>query len=68
MIDWQKLILNLRSAGLSTLMVSKRANMDAQTVTRFARGELKEPRFSQGLALLDLHLIACPEKHQEIRL
>ena len=63
-IDWQKIILNLRHAGCTTKLIYTKAKMDESTVRRFARGELKEPRFSQGLELLDLHERFCPEKHK----
>lgn len=68
MIDWQKVILNLRASGLSASATARRVKADAATVQRLARGEIKEPRFSQGLALLDLHLALCPEKHKEVRI
>lgn len=62
-IDWQKVILNLRNVGVSTRLIRNTASMDESTVRRFARGELKEPRFSQGLGLLDLHEKFCPDRH-----
>ncbi len=39
------------------------AHMDDRTIHRLQRGEIAEPKFSQGLALLDLHVKWCAEKH-----
>lgn len=63
-IDWQRIVLNLRQAGCSVSEIHRRAHMDERTVQRFARGELQEPRWSQGIALLDLHHRWCPERHK----
>jgi hypothetical protein len=62
-IDWQKCVLNIRNEGLAAHRIAKKCGMDAVTAQRLARGEIKEPRFSQGLKLLDLHLGICPDKH-----
>lgn len=66
--DWQMIILNLRNAGLTYRDISKRIGMDAQTVGHLARQEIYEPKFSKGLALLNLHYDLCPEKHNRIDL
>jgi hypothetical protein len=63
-ISWQRLMLNLRSAGLSAAAVGRRCSMDPQTAGRLARGDIREPRFAAGLALLDLHHALCPEQHR----
>ena len=62
-LDWQAVVLNIRSAGLSVTAQARRVGMAPQTLRHFARGECSEPRFSQGLKLLDLHHQHCPEKH-----
>ena len=65
-INWQTCFLNIRAAGISTRALSKRIHMDPTTVQHFYRGELREPKFSQGLAALDMHLAVCPDKHHEL--
>lgn len=66
-IDWSAVVNNLRREGLSAATVARKVNADPATVQRLARGEIKEPRFSQGLALLDLHYALCPDRHQQVR-
>ena len=63
LIDWQQIVLNLRTAGVSQTAIAKRINMDATNVRRLGNGEKEEPTFSQGMKLLDLHEALCPEKH-----
>ncbi len=62
-IDWQTVTLNLRAAGCPLAKIKSGARMDDRTIHRLQRGEIAEPRFSQGLALLDLHVKWCAEKH-----
>lgn len=62
-IDWQRLFLNLRQAEISTKVISRKVQMDPATIRRFERGEQIEPKFSQGLRALDLHLQVCGDKH-----
>ena len=63
LIDWQQIVLNLRTAGVSQTAIAKRINMDATNVRRLGNGQKNEPTFSQGMKLLDLHEALCPEKH-----
>ena len=66
-VDWSRLLLNLRRAGISNAAAARQAHADQKTVARLCRGEISEPRFSQGLALLDLHIHHCgEEKHKEL--
>lgn len=63
-VDWQRVILNLRAAGLSVAALARRVQVDAQTLRHYARGEVTgDPRFTVGHRLLDLHLDLCPERH-----
>ena len=66
-IDWSAVVNNIRREGLSATSAARKVGADATTLQRLARGEIKEPRFSQGLALLDLHYALCPDRHQEVR-
>ena len=65
-IDWQKLLLNLKSAGVSYSTAARRSGLDPATTGKLVRQEIREPKFSAGLALLDLHLQICPDKHKEL--
>lgn len=62
LIDWQQLVLNLRRHQ-SLSQVGRELNMDAAMLRRLARGETSEPRLSEALQLLNLHLDLCPERH-----
>lgn len=51
-LDWQLLALKLRSvAPLST--ISKRLGRNQEWLSTIARGDVAEPKFSDGIALLD---------------
>jgi hypothetical protein len=63
-VDWQQLFLNLRAADLPTKVISRKVGLDPATIRRFQRGENLEPKWSQGLRALDLHLQLCAEKHE----
>ncbi len=66
-IDWARVINNLRSAA--RMPVSRIALMVGSTgpyLTRIGRGEIKEPGFSLGMKLLDLHHDLMGERHREV--
>ena len=51
-LDWQLLVLKLRSvAPLS--VISKRLRRNPEWLSTIARGDVMEPKFSDGIALLD---------------
>lgn len=60
-IDWQRVALNLRSAGLSLAKASARCNREHSWLGHIARGEVTKVEFHNGLDLLDLHLKTCGE-------
>ena len=62
-IDFQKVILNLRNAGLTYEAIAKKCGIDAQNIGHYARNEAYEPKLSKAVALLDLHYDLCPSKH-----
>lgn len=67
MINWQALTNNLR--GYKPLSkVAIEVDIDAGTLRRIARGDTPEPKFSQGLILLDLHYDLFPDRHKEVLL
>ena len=62
-IDWQRLVLNLKSAGFSCEWIGRKIRMDPAQIRRLGNGVKKEPTFSQGLELLNVHADLCPDKH-----
>lgn len=62
-IDWQQVVLNLRSAGLPCASQDKRIGRTAGYTQRIAAGAVKRVWFEEGVVLLDLHHALCPEKH-----
>jgi transposase-like protein len=68
-LNWQMIVLNIRTAGLPVAAIARKIGMEPETLRRCATGEAKkEPEFSKGLALLELHLSVCPDKHHLERL
>lgn len=57
-IDWQQLVLNLRKYH-SLRKLGEMLEIDYQNLSRISRGETREPKFSDGLLLLDIHSDLC---------
>jgi hypothetical protein len=66
LIDWQQLALNLRAhKPLSKLSLELGKANDY--LGHLSRDETREPKFSDGIALLNLHLDVCGiEKHRSL--
>lgn len=64
MIDWQMVTLNLRGRYKPLSQVAKEVGSDWRHLNRLARGEVAAPRWDTGIALLDLHLDKCPDRHK----
>ena len=62
-IDWQRLCLNLRKEK-PLAVFSREFGCDEKTLHRLANGDVSEPRFSIGIALLNVHVDLFPELHQ----
>ncbi len=64
MIDWQRVVLHLgQRRALSR--IGKRVGASRETLSRIKCGHShREPPFSVGLKLLDLHLRYCPDQHK----
>ena len=58
-VDWQKLALDLRTAGVPHVQASRAIGEHPGYVAQLARGEVREPKFTQGVALLNLHADKC---------
>jgi hypothetical protein len=66
-INWQKVTLNIQNNGVPLTPLSLKLGKHKGYLPQLARGEVKEPRFSDGLVLLDIHLDVCGlEKHSEL--
>lgn len=67
-VDWQRVVLDLRGAGMPAATVASHVGSSARHVQRLARGEVSEPRIRTALRLLDLHADRCPQQHSEHQL
>lgn len=65
MIDWQQIVLNLRSVGVSNKFIYAQTGIHDTTVSHYVAGTAREPTFSKGLALLKLHRKFCEREHME---
>ena len=62
-VDWRRVMLNIRR-HVPLAQLKRVVKMDDRTIQRIARGEVKEPRFSQGVAILHIHKKLCPMEHE----
>lgn len=53
-VDWQKALFNLRKHKPLT-RIADEIGCDEQTLNRISRGDVLEPRFTVGIAILNLH-------------
>ncbi len=58
-VNWQRLALNLRSAGVPCTRVDDFIGEWRGYTAKLANATTKEPKFSAGLRLLDLHTDKC---------
>jgi hypothetical protein len=66
MIDWQQLALNLRRSG-SLTSYSLKIGRNKGFINQFALGIVKEPKFEDGIKLLDLHFdVVGGQKHKQL--
>lgn len=63
-INWQRVVLNIRRSGMPVEQLAKHVGMDGDTLRHYARGESRDPRWTQAVRLLDVHAERCPEKHR----
>ena len=69
MIDWQLLVVALRTHYKPVTVISRELSINYQHLEKIATGDVKEPKFSSGVRLLDLaydHL--PPEIFERIRI
>lgn len=66
-VDWQRCALNIRQEGFPLAAVDRRIGEWAGFTAKVANGYIKEPKFSQGLGLLNIHAELCgDEKTREL--
>lgn len=59
-VDWPLLLVYLRKHNGPLSRLAPRVGMCEKTINRLARGEIAEPRFSAGVALLDVAYECLP--------
>jgi predicted transcriptional regulator len=64
-IKWQQMISNLRVAGLSYIEISMLTGFTSAEIAQMHKGDY-EPPYLQIIKLLDLHLDACPTRHNMV--
>lgn len=60
--DWERILLDLRSAGCSLSEVARKVNRDVSTVRLWMAGS--EPKESDARIVLALYAKFCPVKYQ----
>lgn len=66
LIDWQQLALNLRGHQ-SLTSLSIKHGWNKAYLCELARFQIREPKFSDGLKLLNIHLDLCGiDKHKDL--
>ena len=63
-INWQQVVLNLRSRHSSMCKMAKELNTSYDTIKELELGRSTNPRYDLGLKLLDLHYDKCRELHK----
>ena len=64
-VDWQRLALDLRMVGHSLTTAAKQVGAHPDYLRQLARGEIREPKFTKGVALLNLHADKCGAERTE---
>ena len=60
MIDWRELVILIRrKTGLSDAQIARRIGVPASTLNSWKNGNVKEPKFSRGLAAVELYVEHC---------
>ena len=68
MIDWHRLVLNLRGAGLTYTQIARASGVGRGTIANLATHRQRTVTFEDGLRLLDCHYDRCPAHHAQIRI
>ena len=58
MIDWQKTVLEIRR-HIPCQQVDRKLGLHLDYTAKLARGEIREPKYSDGVRLLELHRSLC---------
>lgn len=63
-MDFKKIISELSAAGLKQIEIAKACDCSQPTISEILQGEIKNPSFSIGLALVSLHEKVCLQKEK----
>jgi len=63
MIDWQRITLDLRQKMPCRQIDREYLGRHLDYTAKITRGEIAEPRYSDGVKLLDLHQQLCGVSH-----
>jgi len=64
MIDWPRIIINLRGAGDLTLReIAEKSGLSEHKVQRISKGDHYRLDMLEGIGLLDLHYDMVPHLH-----
>lgn len=61
-MDWPNILKDLSERGLTQQQIAEKCGVAQGTVSDLARGESKNPSFSFGQALIDLHRATAAKK------
>lgn len=67
-LPWRLLLINIRDAcNMPWKTMARKAHMSETQLKNILDGNTAEPKFGQGMLLLDLHLEKCgPALHQQL--
>lgn len=60
-MDWTKITADLAARGVTQKTIADRCKCGQSTVSEISRGEIKNPAYSIGKALIDLHAEICAD-------
>lgn len=66
-LDWSRIVLNIRTKGVSAAELARRIGRAESVIQRLAR-EGQQPKFDDGVRILDVHYDVCSELHRMDRL
>ncbi len=64
-IDWSRCALNI-TERITQREAARRLGLSESYLRSLIENQNREPRFWNGVLLLDLHHEVCPDKHREL--
>jgi len=65
--DWQALLLDMRSSGMTQEQIAKAVGLSQASVSDILRGVVKRTEFSRGMRILAAHRVAMRRKSAKAR-